>query len=464
MTTLNVVRFRLKGETFFPDQPFIRDISSPEALEGVADEADLFLIDGEGPLAEARDFLRRLRAHPASCAKPVFLPTSLGEEEDRLADGVVASLDEALRRGKEMVDRLALVNLPSLRESKDFRLLAYLFVRSNGEMEPHRYPFTPHVYGYPVAEALSDDEGDVFFWLRALRERNLLSWGELKDRIRLCPRCDCSHLNYIDICPNCGSIDIARREFIHCFTCGRVGPSEDFIQEHQMRCPFCSTRLRHLGSDYDHPLESHLCNDCGHRFVEADVVADCFCCRTRSRPDELVIDSIYGYRISETGKTSARVGSLEDVYVLLDRLNYVVPAYFGQLLDWLLLLNRRYSDANFSLIGLRLVNLAELSEKQGRQRVTQLIDALAGRLRELVRGTDVTTRTALSTLWILLPRTDRAGARTLVDRIAELKKLTVEGSGTALDFRLASFSSPSDVVDGDEAGRVLARLSGELEG
>ncbi len=463
MEPLNVVRFRLRGETFFPDRPFIRDIVSLDELEAVAAEAELFLVDGEGPLADGRAFLRRCRSRPESCAKPLFLPTSLGEEDDLFADGVVESLDEALRRGREMRDRLAQVNGPALRESKDFRLLAYLFARMDGELEPHRYPFTPRVYGYPVAEILAGDDGDTFFWLQSLKERGLLARGTLTDRIRLCPRCDCSHLNYIDVCPNCGSIDITRKEFIHCFTCGRVGPTEDFIQENQMRCPFCSTRLRHLGSDYDHPLESYLCNDCGHRFVEADVVADCFCCRTRSRPDELVVKTVCGYRISEAGKTSARVGSLEDVYALLDSLNYVVPAYFNQLLNWSLLLNRRYSDESFSLIAMRLSNLPELSERLGRQKATQLVDALAGRLRQMVRSTDVTTRTALSTLWLFLPRTDAAGATILAGRIKELERLAAEGSEALLDFRVRAFSSPNDVAEGDDAGRILARMAGELE-
>lgn len=463
MEELRFVRFRLKGEPFFPDRPWIRDITSVGDLDAVAAESDVFLIDGEGPLDDARTFLRRVRSRWDCCAKPLFLPASLGGEDDLLADCVVGSLDEALRRGREMNARLTEVNGEALAESRDFRLLAYLFVRMDGEMRPYRYPFTPQIYGYPVADLLAGEVGDTLFWLRTLRDRGLLAQGKLVDRIRFCPKCDGSHLNYVDVCPNCGSIDIVRKEFIHCFTCGRVGASEEFLQENRLRCPFCSTRLRHLGSDYDHPLESYGCNDCGHRFVEADVVVSCLCCGARSRPDELTVKAVHSYRIAEAGKTSARVGSLEDVYALLDGLNYVVPAYFSQLLDWLLLLNRRHTDERFSLLAIGLTNLAPLSERVGRQRTIQLVDAVAGRLRQLIRSTDVTTRTALGTLWLLLPRTDAAGAEILADRIRELRELVSDGSGAAIDFRIARFSSPDDLVEGDNAARITARMAGEIE-
>lgn len=463
MEELRFVRLRLKGETFFPDRPWISDITSLEAFADLADGADAFLIDGEGPVDDGREFLRLVRSRWDSCAKPLFLPTSLGEEDDLLADCVVSSLDEALGRAREINARLAEVNGEALRESKDFRLLAYLFARPDGALRPHRYPFTPQVYGYPLADLLAGENGDTLFWLQTLKERGLLTRASLVDRIRLCPQCACSHLNYIDVCTNCGSIDIVRREFIHCFTCGRVGPSEDFVQENHLRCPFCSTRLRHLGSDYDHPLESYSCNACGHRFIEADVVAQCFCCRTRSRPDELTVKTINSYRISESGKTSARVGSLEDVYALLDSLNYVVPAYFTQLVDWLILLNQRYADEGFTLLALRFADLAPLSERIGRQRTVQLVDGLAGRLRQLIRSTDVSTRTALGTLWLLLPRTDAAGAQVLTGRIGELRKLAAEGSGAPVDFRMAAFTAPGDFIEGDNAARIMARLTGELE-
>ena len=112
---------------------------------------------------------------------------------------------------------------------------------------------------------------------------------------------------------------------------------------------------------------------------------------------------------------------------------------------------------------MRLANLPELSERLGRQKATQLVDALAGRLRQMVRSTDVTTRTALSTLWLFLPRTDAAGAAILAGRIKELERLAAQGSEALLDFRVRAFSSPDDVAEGDDAGRILARMAGELE-
>ena len=453
---------RLLGDdgTVFQSQSWMTDCRSMEDLLGEAGSSNGVILDGDMSKETVITVIQRLRNAPATCFKPIFCSNSVDESLIYLTDGLVDSTDKARAQALEMEKLSEEIDLGSLKGSRDFRLLAYLLSRPKG-LNPVLRPFTHDVYGFPMADMIGGGEDSVQ-WLKNLRDRGVLALGSLVDRIRLCPKCSCTHLNYIDVCPSCGSIDIALKEFIHCFTCGRVGPEEDFLQESGYRCPFCSTHLRHLGSDYDHPLESFVCNDCAHRFVEADVVVDCFCCRARSKTDELLVEAIRVFRISEKGKTAARTGSIEDVYALLDRLNYVVPAYFDQLLDWMILLNRRYPDEVFSLLGVRFANLDRISDSIGRQRTTQMMDAIAGRLRELIRSTDVSTRTGTGLLWLLLPRTDSEGASVLEGRILELAGM-VDGS-IKPDLRSIKITAPEDIQDGVRANNLMTRLTGELEG
>jgi len=154
---------------------------------------------------------------------------------------------------------------------------------------------------------------------------------------------------------------------------------------------------------------------------------------------------------------------LEDVYALLDSLNNVNPAFFEAILDWLLKLNRRHEDVSFSLIGIRLLNVLELTEVIGRRRVSELMDGFVGRIRELIRTTDLTTRTSRQNFWILLPKTDDTGSGVVLSRIVETQQDTRQQEGVSLEINTACFCAPSDSQEGESAPLLLARLSGELE-
>lgn len=472
MSHLTCIRFLRGGRAHFSPVPgmTLRDLETPDIPGDAFEEGDLFLLDGSGAPERTRRFAAALRSHPLGFVKPLFAAASLDPFSEALADGRVDSLEEAETRAGEILTRLKELNRETLLEEPDYRLLAYLHTRPGRELLPLRMPFSPGVYSFPLAEILSGPGDEAIRWLQTLSERRLLSRGTLVDRIRLCPRCEGSHLNYVDLCPECGSLDIVATRFIHCFTCGRVAPQREFLRENTLQCPFCGTRLRHLGSDYDHPLESHLCNTCGHQFVEPAVTAACFRCETRTVPEDLVVRHVTGYSLSEKGRTSARIGTLEDVYELLDQFNYVVPAYFLQLLDWQMALTRRYPDITFSLLGLRFANLPEITDALGRHRTKQLVEAVAERLRNMVRTTDVTTRTSLGIVWLLLPRTDREGARILASRLEAVRGLVTpdetleEGRApVTFDFRMTVLVAPEDLFPDENASLLLARLSGNLE-
>lgn len=415
------------------------------------------------PTAESA--LIALRGRPQTSVKPIFLLSPMAGNAVNLADGVADSVEAAYREAKEIEDRLKDLDnsLFTDRDAAIFRLLAFLYARPHFSYEPIQHWSYPMLYRFPLVDSILGEDENSGIWLNNLVERNLLKHGGLKDRIRLCPECEHAHLNYVDVCPNCTSLDIIQRPFLHCFACGHVSTEEAFIEKGYLGCPNCSSRLRHIGVDYDRALESYSCHSCGHVFEEPDVTAVCQQCATRSEPNDLLPHSVYRYEITEQGIAAVKTGMLEDVYALLDSLNNVNPTFFEAILDWLLKLNRRHEDVTFSLIGIRLLNVLELTEAIGRRRVTELMDGFVGRIRELIRATDLTTRTSRQNFWILLPKTDDTGSGVVLSRIVETQQNTRQQEGVALEINTACFCAPNDSQNGESSPVLLARLTGELD-
>ena len=440
-----------------PDLP-VRIFSNYLEYAKSRPDTSCFVI-GTRNVNKACKILKNLRADLYSSVKPLFLLKSLGDSVDRLSDGIVHTLEEAFERA-EAIDRLLQeLDQKCLEdpESASYRLIGYLHTRQGHILEPYGNWENEKFYNYPIADAILEPSGSMSL-LQNLIDRKLLEPTQLLDRLRHCPQCDGTHLNYVDICPNCSNIDISQKPFLHCYTCGNVAPEEKFLTKGILSCPNCATRLRHIGADYDRPLENYLCNACHHVFIEPNILARCMHCQAKSSPEDLIPRPVYAFQLTERGKISAKTGDLEDVFSLLDRLNNVSVAYFESILDWLLSLCRRHTEEHFSLIGIRIRNIIELTDEVGRGRVTELMDEFVRRVRELIRSTDLTARTNRYTLWLLLPKTDVRGNEVVLERIYELKSKGEAG----LDLVTTSFHAPTQTMEGETVKLLLARLEGEI--
>ena len=433
-----------------------------EALAAHADAAEGVIAAGHDPDALEQG-LRRLRAIPELAAAPVILLRDPGSRAvTLLADGLAPDPASAAALMGPMQSRLGSLPADILAQGQNFRLLAYLFCRPDAVLEPLRRWDSAMVYSYPAVEALADPGTDIDAWLRNLLDRSYLEAAALVDRLRQCPTCSHAHHNFVDACPHCRSIDIVQTPFLHCFTCGHIAPEESFLKNGTLVCPQCTARLRHIGADYDRPLENQACKACGRSFIEPEVTARCLHCGAENQTDRLVVRQIHSYRLTERGRTAAMTGNLEDIYALFDRLNYVRPPFFIELVDWLLSVCRRHSDERFSLAGIRLSNVVELTAMLGRHRAAELVDEFAMRLRETVRRTDLTTRTDQRTLWLLLPKTESPGCALLLKRLEDIRDQTRQPDGTELQFNAVSFSAPAEQQAGETAALLLARLDGQL--
>jgi GGDEF domain-containing protein len=154
---------------------------------------------------------------------------------------------------------------------------------------------------------------------------------------------------------------------------------------------------------------------------------------------------------------------MEDLFALLDTVNSVSPSYFMNLVSWLIDITRRHPDEHFSIIGIKLNNLLELDARFGKQVVAELLDALALRLRALVRSTDLTTRTGQQMFWLLLPKTGKSSYQVVLNRILELRHMAYRVEGVGLAFDTVVFSAPEDVRPEETGKLLLARLEGGIE-
>ncbi|MBI5552788.1 MAG: diguanylate cyclase [Desulfobacterales bacterium] len=407
--------------------------------------------------AKALDLARRLRAGTDPGLKPIYLLSPLGASVEQLCDGVVATPAEAWDKALGTTRLFSELDPAGLADSRNdvYRLLGFLYARPDYTLVPSGTWQAEKIYTYPLAEALLEQADDT---IATLVQRKLLAPTQLVDRLRHCPKCDGPHLNYIDTCPNCAGIDIAQKPFLHCFTCGHVSPEERFFSQDKLVCPQCATALRHIGADYDRPLENFQCNGCGHVFVDPQVTARCLHCHQVSAPDALIARPVQAFKLTDQGRLSARTGDVEDVFSMLDSLNNVSRAYFESILDWLLALCRRHKEEQFSLVAVRIANVVELTDRIGRAQVRSLMDEFVRRVRELIRTTDLTTRTSQHTLWLLLPKTHAAGQQTVRERIMGLRS----GDDSGLRLVTVGFHAPSQMIAGERAKMLLARLEGEI--
>jgi len=341
------------------------------------------------------------------------------------------------------------------------RLIKYLWLRPGFIIQPKKDWQHSRYYRYTLLGALSEDTVDSFIWLRKLATAKILNPVALLDRQRECSYCRSSHLSFVDTCPNCSGIDIQLQPSLHCFTCGCVDAQDKFMHAGTLTCPKCNTHLRHIGSDYDRPLENFQCRSCNHAFSEGEVLVRCAMCEKSMKPDELITNEIQNWQLSDRGRVIAFRGEVFDLSSGFDQLDFISKEMFVHDLDWVIVLSRRYKNISFSLFGIYFANLNELVDEIGHTRILQVLESFAQQLRHLLRTPDLSARTAENMLWLLLPNTDKQGLAGFHKRIENSMSQLLEESDQKLIFRFASISS-DQLSDKESAELLLARLSGEL--
>ncbi|WP_207905750.1 hypothetical protein [Aestuariirhabdus litorea] len=333
-------------------------------------------------------------------------------------------------------------------------LLGWLWLDSGRSLIPVKDGSDASLYVYPLLESIHPDLESPYRYLMSELNRELLGTEQLVDRIRVCGGCQGGHLNYLDVCPFCHELDIESSQSLHCFTCGYVGEQGEFLRSGRLECPKCLTPLRHIGVDYDRPIETHRCNSCNQKFAQADTRVSCFSCGQKNEIHDLIVRKIHQYKIGYQGGHSIRYGHRLTTPELMLK-GKVDAAFFNSLLVWSNKLARRTKQQHL-LMGLYLPGLADYGKLYGEARMFALTEQIAYRLNGLFRETDVCCQVRNELLLVLMPYAARESLPVLQSKIETLAAMIEED-----DFRLQVFAwgLPDDTLADDAANWIQSRLT-----
>ncbi len=446
----------------------IAEVVSLKEVDGSIDFLSYpgILLDHDIP-KQARQIVLKIRSNSRFAFIPLFQTMPIDPFTDHLTDGIMDDIRPAVEQTIIIQERLQSLeyNLNELVSSARARLFIFLFSRKR-LLSPVRNWRHPSFYQYPLIEAIAIPEGQPEFWLENLEKRGLLDPSALVDRVRRCPKCGLSNPNYIDVCPHCSSIDITQASFIHCFTCGTVMPENNFLtDQHQILCPQCKTQLRHIGTDYDRPLENYSCSACHSVFPEPEIKAVCGRCEKESIPEDLNIKIFYTYELTDKAELITKSGRFIEPEALIQTLLNVNFQQFKFQLNWMLLMARRVKQEIFSIMAIKIVNLEALEADIGIIRLMELVEEFVKRFTATLRITDFATQQKPDDLWLLLPRMNADNLKIMIDRLnvfshapKEDKKIPV------LKFSFGALTIPDQLNENDTVESILSILDDEING
>ena len=430
--------------------------------------SDVVVLDG--PADAMGEAALSLRRHPDYQQVLIYTARPGDDCCAALTDGMAPDEPSLINAAwSQWKERLQMFNRGLPPQRLDQRVLCWLWLRPAATLLPVRDCRSAGIYRYPLVEAIAADSNfNSFGWLQQKRQENLLEAGKLNDRIRQCSHCLSSRLNYVDVCPDCHGLDIARQPSLHCFVCGHVAPQQEFLKGELLICPNCLSRLRHIGSDYDRPMENYRCRDCSAFFVDAEVDVRCFDCDHTEQPDDLRVREIRHFGLSETGRLACHQGLDDNALTAssFERLKLMGESDFLEALNWQMAIARRYSGSGnttiASVLGLRLMNLEALLVQEGEGRTIAMLDTLVERLMQVIRDTDRCMRGSEDVLWLLLPQTSARGLQRLQQRLEQGVMTIQDSNASPLELRFVGCVLPDQIQTDEDAPLLLARLNGDL--
>ncbi|MGH8462185.1 MAG: hypothetical protein ACRESS_11295 [Stenotrophobium sp.] len=418
-----------------------------------------FIIKGTDE-AYAGSLLRQIRRDPDYGASLVFIDGSAASADLVLCDGPLPKTGQALlERIGDVQSRARAMRGAGDDQTPVGQLMRFMWLRPGYVLEPIADWRHPRGYHYPALEVMDRSDTDPETWLQQMDREGLLERVALKDRQRECDYCGSSHLSFIDVCPNCRSIDLDQHTALHCFTCGLIAPEQRFAHGGKRICPKCGTQLRHIGTDYDRPLETCVCGSCEHVFVEGEVIARCAVCAHSMPPTALRLRKLYSWRLSGAGRLAAQGGQETTVHGSARQSSDFEQ--FVSSLDLMLKLAHSQRDFSFTLFGLWLENRAKLEKTLGIEKAARLVDAFVDRLRESLEDADLMVRSDDVTVLFLLPSCDRKRIARLRGAIKVLTARARQQNGAGLSWSGAQLPVAQKTAGDVTAESLLARLRSE---
>ncbi|EML0897431.1 diguanylate cyclase [Vibrio parahaemolyticus] len=355
-----------------------------------------------------------------------------------IADGVFEEV-ESKKVWRSIQSKIDSIDEPDVLDP----LIGWLGVNRQRRVSALKSLESTSIYSFPIIDLLFPDIYSTYRYVLSEQGRGVLEPEALIDRIRVCSHCNSGHLNYVEVCPDCSSIDIDSQSSLHCFTCGHVGEQHSFQRRGKLECPKCLTQLRHIGVDYDRPLENHVCHSCSSLFVEAATISQCLSCDSKIKVEELVVRKIYQYRLGEVGEYIFQHGKSIQAPELSIK-GKVEVSFFQNLLAWLNKVALRHKEQHL-LLGLHLPTIDEYGKQYGDAKLFSLMDQLTRRLSGLFRDTDICCQYKQDVLLVLMPNTTNASLSVLQQKLSDLGDL-VEDEEFELD--VFAWDLPDPAIEG----------------
>lgn len=292
------------------------------------------------------------------------------------------------------------------------RLLIYLYTRrSVRTLDASIDTSCKSFFRYPVIDIFCQTKDfDYAEWIKELVEREIIKIKKFVKSFFCCNNCYSARALFSERCPDCKSENIVLADFLHCYTCGNIAPEREFISEDELLvCSQCKTKLRHIGHDYDRPLESYSCNDCGSIFVDSEVITECVDCSYVSSTEKMIKQKINNYKLTKKAHHYIRMSLLEYSMSIFDEVNYIAPEFFYSLIEWAFQMQKRNIAYEFSLLHISIFDYMTMIE----------ISNISKKLREILRKTDMLTKVNNQNIWIWLPNTDLSGAEIVADKLKQ---------------------------------------------
>ncbi len=402
--------------------------------------------------------VRVIRGQPGFALVPIFTEQAGNVQTQAIADGSMATTKEVYAAAKKIHKRANNLGIDLVaRYGQNDRLIRFLLTRPDKRLEPVADWKYETAYRYPLLECLADTGQPIHTWLKRILKQNLVERTSLIDRTRHCTQCESTHLNYLDVCPHCHEIDIGRQKFIHCFSCGNVAPDRDFMHAGIMQCKVCSETLKHIGVDYDRPLESYACAACETRFEESLVVAKCLQCGQVDTPDKLSSRQIAVYQLSERGRVNALTSSTDAKTDLTNQPEFMVHyEVLKKFLSWNLAALRQNPEHQFTLIDVRITNRVDLRKQLGEHAAYRLIKQFTNIVGQSVRDTDMASSDTAGTIWLLLSPSGKKVAQRTLEKIDALCEQTRNHDNLGIEVRTRVVNAPKDLQAKDDLNTLLS--------
>lgn len=268
----------------------------------------------------SQDYQAIFSIHPllerSAGLKPIFVTDKLRSKLGIFAeviDGYAASptspsVTNKIEQIYQNIQEMGIVHQVGWVDTKEAVLIhsfRFIISRKKFKMTPLLSEGSTSGYIIPFMEVL-ERAGILDISLRRIFQLKLIELGYMRrtrflNKVYLCPKCQHSHILFVEVCPNCKTSDIQSQSVIHHFRCANVSPEDTYMVDGMLKCPKCGKYLRHIGVDYDRPTDIYICNSCTHHFITPDMNAICARCKETFNTAQLVPYDIYEFELTAKG-------------------------------------------------------------------------------------------------------------------------------------------------------------------